>query len=329
LKTIIYLDQNYLFNLTRARLGTNPARTDSLLWEHLLACVQNEVAVCPFSPFRRTESELLGRADERDRYDTASQIYCGVEFREFEEVLRAQARSSLKRFLGAETNPYDPSDAFSTDPHGPCSSAGRLEPPAASFASWTRWVKEYHERHGMPEPSGDFSAHKLVEARAVVESLYLNPAVALSRGSSDIFTFSALDFSLDLFRAHDELMGVEDDGSPDMSRIGEFLRSDHMAQVPFIDIHSSLVAGIVVHSQERNVQGSDLEDVLAISTVLPYADILTTDRYMKDLVCRLHLDDQYEAKVFSASEPDVDALCSLVGQLAQSSPAGPPPKPPQ
>ncbi len=64
------------------------------------------------------------------------------------------------------------------------------------------------------------------------------------------------------------------------------------------------------------MQGSDLEDVLAISTVLPYADILTTDRYMKDLVCRLHLDDQYEAKVFSAAKPDVDALCSLVGQLA-------------
>ena len=330
MKTIVYLDQNYLSNLTRARLGLKTPPNYLALWEHLLTAVQNELVVCPFSPFRRTESELLPSDreegfQERDLYETANEIWFGVQFRGFEEVLRAQVRASLKRFLGTATDMSDLSEGFTTDPHGPCQTTDQLEPYSASFASWTRWVKEYHERVGMAQPSGDFSAQKQVEALAVVANLYVDPAVSTLRGHTDIFTFSALDFSKDLLRAYDEYTGVEDSGS----KIGKFLRSKHMAQTPFIDIHASLVAEMAVSGQKRTPQGGDLEDVLAISTVLPYCDILTTDKSMKHLVCTLHLDAQYHTKVFSAAESDVRALCSSVGQLAQSSPAGPPPKPPQ
>ena len=312
MKTIVYLDQNYLSNLTQARLGASTSSSYPRLWEHLQTATQNDVAVCPFSPFRRTESELLGSGHERDLYETASQIWCGVELREFPEVLRAQVRASLKRFLGTAAEMYDLSEAFTADPHGPCVSTDALTPHAARFASWTRWVKEYHEQEGIAQPSSDFSAQKRVEAQAVIENLYVNPATAFLRGYNDIFTFSALDFSNDLFRAYADLTGAEDNGL----RIGEFLRSNEMAETPFIDIHSSLLAGMITHSSGRKPQGSDLEDVLAISTVLPYCGILTTDRYMKDLVCKLHLDDQYQAKVFSAAEPDTLALMSLVKGLA-------------
>lgn len=218
----------------------------------------------------------------------------------------------------------DVSDAFTADPYAPCSPLPPLEPHAASFASWTRWIKDYHERQGIAQPSRDFSAQKKVEALAIIENLYVNPAADFSRGHNDIFTFSALDFSNDLFRAYADFTGAEDNGL----RIGEFLRSEQMAQTPFIDIHSSLVAGMITDTSGRKVQGSDLEDVLAISTVLPYCDILATDRYMKHLVCTLRLDDQYKAKVFSAAQLDAVALTSLVRDLPGGEvPLSPPPAP--
>ena len=122
-----------------------------------------------------------------------------------------------------------------------------------------------------------------------------------------------MDFSSDLFRAYAEFTGAEDDGL----RIGEFLRSEQMAQTPFIDIYSSLVAEMVVSGQDRNPKGSDLEDVLGISTVLPYCDILTTDKGMKHLVRQLGLDRQYNSQVFSAAESDIAALSSLGAQLGK------------
>jgi hypothetical protein len=315
LKTIIYLDQNYLSNLTQARLGKSPASPYPRLWESLRTAVKNGAAVCPFSPFRRTESEPLPSDDERDLYETAGEIHCGVEFQGFPEVLQSQVRASLKRFLGLGTHAVEPSDGFTADPHGPCVPSGDLKPWAARFQSWTRWVKDYHEHHGMPEVSGDYTHHKAVEARAIVENLYVYPVLASRMGSSNILAFSALDFPVDLFRAYEELAGTEDDGL----HIAEFLRSKEMTETPFIDIHSSLVAGIITLALERKAQGSDLEDVLAISTVLPYCDILTTDRFMKHLVCALGLDDEYRAKVFSAARSDADSLCSVAERLASPS----------
>lgn len=296
-------------------MGIKAPRGYDVLWEQLLAAIERNLAVCPFSSFRRTESELMpeiydGGIGERDLYETASELWCGVEFQGFPEVLRSQVRSSLRRFLGTGSQAYDVAQGFTGYPHAPCESQ-RLEPPSARFASWTQWTKDYHEREGMAPPVGDFSAQKLLEAQATIENLYVRPALSFLQGRSDIWTVSSLEFCTDLWRAYSEFTGIEADGFT----TAEFLKSEEMAETPFINIHSSLVAGMIAHTPERRRRGSDLEDVLGISTVLPYCDILTTDGGMKDLVCRLGLDSQYDSRVFSARRSDVDAIRSLAEEL--------------
>jgi hypothetical protein len=82
---IVYLDQNYISNITKARLGMIPNDSAKEFWISLFkdlknAVVANKIA-CPSSQFHQEESSFDRRL-ELEINKTATQLSYGLEFNE-------------------------------------------------------------------------------------------------------------------------------------------------------------------------------------------------------------------------------------------------------
>ena len=87
--------------------------------------------------------------------------------------------------------------------------------------------------------------------------------------------------------------------------VADFLISEELLSIPYIDIFSSINSVMIMQYQNRKGRHSDFYDIPVLATILPYCDIITTDIFMKEILAnRLHFDDKYRAKIFSASKAD-------------------------
>lgn len=163
---------------------------------------------------------------------------------------------------------------------------------------------------------GNLTVQRRNEAEQFIFNTYLVPFLSLAMGNVDIFTVSSLDFMGHLLRVYQGLLGRK----PTSLETVSFLKSPQMHAVPFIDVYSSLRAGMVLWFQDRRPKGSDLEDLLIAAMVLPYSDVFATDRYVKDLAQRLKLDKQYNVSVFGGRKADVLALKALARTLRNTPP---------
>jgi len=60
---------------------------------------------------------------------------------------------------------------------------------------------------------------------------------------------------------------------------------------------------------ERDWNINDLRDVLALSTAIPYCDVVVTDRKAWDVTKnRAHLDEEFDAQIFCSLDDLVDHL---------------------
>ncbi len=312
MKTILYLDQNYVSHLTKARLGVkvNLAAYYENLYDALREAVRENAVVCPVSQFHYAESELDPRLAP-EIYRTLEDLYCGVECRSFPEIIQTQAAAALRDFLGMR-QPRRPKwkDPFNRDPHSRFD--GNAEPVDHSrSAALSPAIEALHRRRRQSEPGGDVEAQKRFEARQFVFDAYLSPFLNRADGATDALTAPGPDVLRHLLRAYREVAGREA-GNEELTA---FLRSKHMLGVPFVDIYSSLRAGMAVWGEGRKLRGSDLNDVLIAATVLPYCDVFATDGHVKQLILALKLDKRYEVTVFGSRKADVLALTSLVRDL--------------
>jgi hypothetical protein len=313
LKTILYLDQNYVSHLTKARLGVkvNLAAYYENLYDALREAVEANTIVCPASQFHCSESELDTRLAP-EIYRTLEELYCGVEFRFFPEVVQAQAAAALRDFLGLRQPPRPAwKKAFTKDPHSRFE--GKTEPIDRggwrAFGDISPHTKAFHQRRR--ESVGGIEAQKRFEAREFVSNAYLVPYLNLAGGVNDVFTPGSLDFLGHLLGVYRELLGR----AATNEELIAFLRSKQVVSAPFVDIYSSLRGGMAVWDRERKLKGSDLNDVLIAATVLPYCDVFATDGHMKQLILALKLDRRYGARVFGSRKADVLSLTSLVMEL--------------
>lgn len=82
----------------------------------------------------------------------------------------------------------------------------------------------------------------------------------------------------------------------------DFLKSECYKEIPHIDIGCRLLAKIV--TSITPVVSGDSMDVNHISTVLPYSDIVVTDRKMKNRIVQLGIDKKYNTKVLCLNDID-------------------------
>jgi hypothetical protein len=332
-KTIIYLDQSYLSNLTKARLGPKEyPRTPPCfraLLRALRSAVDEDVAVCPISPYHFTESELAPRHLENEIYNTLELLCCGVSYLAFPDILENQVVRAYRKFLGADSEADSWESAFDRNPDESGDHKHHIERSRGDFSAWTKEVRQYHQRTGLLPALGDYEFSRKYEIAQLISTLYIQPLLAYQRGQATIFTLSGPEYVMHRMQDFRELRGSEPTESDLDAILTTFLASWLVEPPPYADVYASIVASVVTRHQLRTVQGGDLEDASAAALAVPYCDIFTADRFMKDILTASELDRKYGCVVYSPGIADVKALtdeirrASRKGKKAKGRPGSP------
>lgn len=84
----------------------------------------------------------------------------------------------------------------------------------------------------------------------------------------------------------------------------EFLKSEYMKQVPYIDISSKLTATSI--TGESSIESGDSMDVNQLAAVIPYCNYIITDRKMKNRIIFRGIDKTYSTEIYC--ERDLEKL---------------------
>jgi len=335
--TVVYLDQNYLSNMAKARLGFLKSKGESDFWlslfNELKAAVLADRIACPELDLQRDEAEF----DTRIEY-AVWQVICdlslGLEFLPWGIVLELQIKDAAFKFLGK--NPPQRKSwslAFKSDPQTTvekrmsCDAFGiehqihvHLFSPSEELLNHDRRLKERwvdEAKASLRQPTfGDWNKRILVQKSAFVNSFLGYDAynrITEQLASNDLL--DKLVANRNIYKLKDRLAQLEKIGITPQNA-ADFFVSDELLSMPFIDIFCSINAVIVQDYKNRLPRGSDYRDTAIMATVLPYSDVVTTDKFIKYiLVERLCFDKKYKCEIFSASKEDRLAFRELVQGL--------------
>jgi len=91
------------------------------------------------------------------------------------------------------------------------------------------------------------------------------------------------------------------------------LKINGFKNIPTLDIRTSLSALISVQNKKETV--NDQVDIMRISSGLPMAEILFTDKQRKSEILELGLDKKYNTCVFNGTSTDLKAMTSKLKEL--------------
>lgn len=314
-KFVLYLDQSYVSNLTKARVRS-PETHES--FSRLAAAITDAVSanklVCPISPVHFEESELAYRNLQQNLYDTLEAFSCGVEILPYMQILQAQVRIAYCKFLGSQTPDSSWQDIFTRDPNDECDSGYKIGRSRGNFSNWTREVRRYHEKVGVTHRPVPFDRQKMIEAASLIRALYIKPWEDWQAGATDPITMALIDLVKSLFNLHRELTGQRliDATGPELLPFFDQLARE---PTPYIDVYSSMVAQLVTQDPQRRAKGGDLQDVSAAALALPHCHAYTTDHSMKTLIQAIRLHDKYATAVYAPITTDVDRLTEKIERL--------------
>lgn len=338
--TIVYLDQNYLSNMAKARLGFPMNKADSEFWQSLFrdlkAAVLADNIACPESQFQRKEARLDRRIEDAV-VRIIDELSWGLEFNPWEVILRLQIEDAAFRFLGKTPPQIETwSMAFKSDPQAPVESRmeyilgtnggmGVSSSPRAEIVEEDRQSKlefmgeaqEILNRYGNNPPG--WSELLLQNKKGVLDGfmgkIARDSILQQIQKDSLLDKLSALDRYNDLVDLSNRLreIGI----NMDKSEVMKFMGSEELYDIPFVDINGSIWAAIAQYGcQGRKGGKGDFYDAPILATVLPYCDVITTDGFMKEIVIKkLHFDEKYECKVLSAGKTDRQAFQKLIKEL--------------
>lgn len=334
--TIVYLDQNYLSNMAKARLGSLKNKGEHKFWlslfNELKAGVLADRIACPELEFQRDEAEFDKRI-EHAVWEVICDLSLGLEFKPYETILELQVEDAAFKFLGKNPPPREPwFAAFKSDSQDPVQSRmssdafgikHRIEvfiSTPEEVISHDRQLKRQWKdiaRSLLNQPTfNDWHKELLVQKSAFIDNL-------LGPGAFNIIARQwASDNSLDKYIAIrnrskllKRLIRLEQIGIEHHNMAG-FFNSGELLNAPFIDIFCSIDTAIVQHYTNRGPEEGDRIDVPILATVLPYSDVVTTDKFMKEiLVNRLCFDKKYECKIFSGTKKERVGFQELIAGL--------------
>lgn len=342
LHTIVYLDQNYLSNMAKARIRSIKDEDQAKFWRSLFDDLKKAVLAdriaCPELNFHRHEAMYDRRLEEPIR-KVIDELSWGLKFHHSTDILESQIYDAAKNFLGKQLEEREPwTIAFKSNPQASVESRmtdiwgskGRINVHFSlsdEVVEHDRQLKaEFADTTVLPvtcqKTCLGWSELLLREKLSFICSLFglslLQPDYLswLKRqySGSSVGRFAVNEHIADSVRLWQRLdeIGIK---AEDTTTAANFLDSDELLNIPYIDIFSSIHAAINTYYPNRNMQQGDFYDIPMLSTVLPYCDVVTTDSFMKEiLVKRLHFDDKYKARIFSATRADQLAFQKLIGE---------------
>lgn len=331
-KVIIYLDQNFVSNMAKARAGIIKDDKWLTLYGTLESLVhEQERVICPVSIFHEIESsfrkELLPAI-----HDVVIRLAWGLKLIPWEEAFRFQVYRAMRRFLDKEEEPPHWREAFRHDPHEPLKKRA-VEIGGQQFLvgiAWDRFPEfiEGDERIKKRYPKvmadvkkqlagKDFERQVEEEKRAFVDFFYIAPAKrAAAAFLSEKVPSTLSELGVVFGRAELSLLqSMWKDLGGEKARLAHFLASDHFRACPFLDIQSRLYAALNIFDADRLPEPGDYYDTQIIATAMPHCKVLALDGYMKQLVERIKLDQKYGVKIFSAKKDDFEGLLAFLAEL--------------
>lgn len=335
--TLIYLDLNYLSNMAKAHSDSPTSKGEGEFWSSLFdglkRAVLSDRVACPELEFQRDEAEF----DQRIEYpvwQVVCELSLGLEFLPWETILELQIEDAAFRFAGRSPPRRESwQSAFKSNPHAPVASRMacnafvtsnqtrvHLSPPGEVIDHDRQMKRRWKDtaRSLLKQPAfADPHKELLVQKSAFIDNLLGRGALKIvaKQWASDNLLHK-LTASRNWHRLIERLTRLERIGIR-RHNMTDFVNSGDLLNVPFIDVFCSIDTAIVQHYKDRKPEGGDLFDAAILSTVLPYCDVVTTDRFMKDvLVNRLGFDDKYKCEVFSARQQDRLAFEQLLKDLS-------------
>ena len=340
--TIVYLDQNYLSNMAKAQHGFIKDEDEAMFWDSLFDDLKRAVltdrVACPEAEFHLTEAKYDKRLWE-PIIEIIRIFSGGLQLRPWKSILESQVKDAVRQFLGKQPEERESwSIAFESDPHSkyidrmqdilsdkvrmyihPSLTRDDIEHERQRNLRFVGREQKILEEYGK-KPLG-WSELLLDSKKGVIDGFMGKLA------ERSIYEKLKGDYPLEdkLIAANNyirlknfwdciHLIGIN---PKDYDMVNNFARSKELLDSPFVDINASIWAVIA----EKFIQGrkpgkGDIYDVPILASALPYCDIVTTDKFMKEiLVNKLHFDDKYKAKIFSAIKADRLAFQKLIRAL--------------
>ena len=294
-KLIIYIDQALISNMVKAKEGTI-ARPDLIaLFEVLNTGMRAEKIVCPRSWFHREEGSLTSLDTRIQRY---LRYISQLDFEPPFELEKRQFFNAACAFLGRAPQYTGWKECLESDPDV------RLRRFTID-ANMPMDIFNFRQRR-------QHDADELNRVRREVSGRTYTAQLEIERAEVPAYLHNSYDWGVQhLFT--DTPGGIE--------TYKAFLATDLASSVPALDLFSQLCASLLVRYNDREVQTGDMTDMKILSNLLPYCHIMTTDKFMKELVRVLKFDERFGVRVFSGTTDDIAALTKYLTQLLPSYPA--------
>jgi len=327
--------------MAKARIGYLKDRVQSEFWLSLFgelktAVLSNRIA-CPELDFQTTEAMYDDRVEEAIK-GVIDELSWGLRFRPWQSVLESQIECAAKKFRGTESEEKEPwAIAFESNPWAPVESRmqdiagvlGRISihlslPEEVTQNGRQRKVdfadtaQEQIVRHIDNRPS-DLPEALIQSKKAFIDGFMLTRAkrsiAQQVEDGSDLSKLRALQRAMELKDLWSRLhqIGIN---TQDNAIVMSFLNSGELLNSPFCDIFGSIYAVLATHYPKRRMQPGDFYDVPILATVLPYCDVVTADKFMKNILVKiLRFNSRYNARIFSPDKADLSAFRDLIEGL--------------
>lgn len=327
MKTILYLDQNWISELAKAKFLKDWTTQDVSVWRNLLGLINEktlaDLLICPTSYFHTNESEQGPRVKDIV-WKFAEQISFGLLFNDCTQISFNQIEHAIDEFTNVAIDEPRWAIAFNRNPH----------------ESIKPLIKQFDIQVHIPQPSDlieySWKGHKLVhgiyqtykvnrrgkaktfgeelafqKAQMIVDTFEQPPKLPLTTGDKDfddvLYYMGSTSILQRQIPITKKIMNLPEPR--------KFLGSKTFLDCQFIHIRAALMATDIFYFPEKEVDESLNTDFNIVSAVLPYVDLLATDNYVKQLCEKSGLVTQFKARVFSAKSKDRLELLNVLQGL--------------
>jgi hypothetical protein len=303
--------------MAKARNGIMEDKDKSTTWvslfEYLHKAVSADKIVCPKSIFHAIEAMFDSRL-EVSINEVIDVLSDGLEFNLWDDILRSNIVDAARQFLGKPADDRLTWEAtFNLDPHTPAKNRTRNK----RINDLSSLPEDVVKRERIRKMNMKETSNKLLEdegwKRLTRDELVYESKKSTLAGLAGFIGEIATP-SIELAILWDKIRKIGLD-TQDSGVMNKFAFSDELFSIPYVDIWGSLYAALA----ERYLQGKEVEegdwyDTAILATVLPYCNIVTTDRIMKHiLVNRLQFDQKYNTRVLSCTSEDLAELQEIIG----------------
>jgi len=331
----VYLDQNYISNLAKARNDLITDRDEAFFWNslfnNLTEAVLLDKIICPESEFHMIEAQYNSKL-ERPIREVLDELSGGLRFYPWQNIFEQKIEDAAIRYLGKksseqrwwltvfQSNPYlsikyrreilskaeHKEDSFTRIPFRSI----QLDPKADFEVEAKKLLVEYSNKPlSWPE--------LLLQSKRSFLDGFLGKTARESMEKQ--FGEDSIESKWRAVERRHELLGLWNrlraiGINTDSSQVMDFAESEELLSIPFVDINASIWAGIArFYCQGRKLGRGDFFDVPILGTVLPSCDIVCIDGFMKEVLTGLlHYDDKYQASIYSANQSDRVAFQELI-----------------